>query len=178
MTGLHQDHVNLARILRLGERELAALERGDSTDLDLLEDIMRYVTGYPDAHHHPTEDVVFERLKRRVPETAAEIDAIVAEHEEIIAKGRSFLDALEAAQDDAMMRRDELVRRGNGYFAALRRHMDTEEGRLFPSAARNLTPADWRAIEGRVEAAPDPLFGPQFDERFRHLRERIEAHGA
>ena len=81
MKDLHEHHINIALVLRLGAAELDALEQGESTDYSLLEDIMAYVTGYSDTHHHPTEDVVFASLKLRAPEQAAEIEAILAEHE-------------------------------------------------------------------------------------------------
>jgi hemerythrin-like domain-containing protein len=176
MKDLHEHHINIALVLRLGAAELDALEQGESTDYSLLEDIMAYVTGYSDTHHHPTEDVVFASLKLRAPEQAAEIEAILAEHEELIAKGKAFRDGLEAAQEDAMVRRDQLVGAGREYFSKLQHHMSIEEGLLFPLARRMLGPEDWAGIEHGIVAHADPLFAEAHDETFRRLWQRIHAH--
>jgi hemerythrin-like domain-containing protein len=176
MKDLHEHHVNVALVLRLGNAELDALEQGSSADYTLLEDIMSYVTGFSDTHHHPTEDIVFARVVERAPESAGEIEPILAEHDALIEKGRLFYERLEAVREDAMVRRDELVAAGREYFSQLHKHMSAEETRLFPLAMRTLAPEDWGGIEQRIVARADPLFGASRDESFRRLWQRIEAH--
>lgn len=176
VVALHADHVNFARIAALAEHALDELEAGRSTDLSLLEDIMRYVTGYPDTHHHPTEDIVFEHLSKRAPEMQPDLDAILAEHEAIIDAGRRFLDAIEAAEEDAMVQRVDLIELGREYLAKLKRHMDIEEARLFPAARTSLTDADWASVHEQVDQRSDPLFGPSRDEEYRRLWRMIELH--
>lgn len=176
MASLHDDHVNVAQIAELAREELRRVEAGEAADFSLLEDIMCYVTGYPDTHHHPTEDIVFERLKERSPDAAGEVDALLAEHEELITRGRRFLDAIRAAEDEAFVLRKDLLQRGRDYLALLERHMNTEEGRLFPRATRDLTEEDWEHLSERIEQRPDPLFGPAIDEDYRRLWRRIQAH--
>lgn len=178
MKDLHAHHANVALVLRLGNAELDALEQGSSADYSLLEDIMSYVTGYSDTYHHPTEDIVFGRVIERAPESAAEIEAVLAEHDELIEKGKRFYEQLEAASEDAMVRRDALVNAGREYFSQLHEHMSAEEARLFPLAMRTLAAEDWAGIEQRIVAQADPLFGASRDEAFRRLWQRIEAHEA
>jgi len=173
---LRRDHANISRVMRVAARELDALEAGESADYGLLEEIMRYLTGYSDAHHHPTEDILFAELGVRSPAARAEVDAITAEHDTLIVRGREFLEAVEAVEDEVMVRRDALVRSGRDYFAALGRHMGIEEARLFPLATQELSPEAWEALGERIERAPDPLFGPALDEEYRRLWQRIEAH--
>ena len=81
---LHEDHKNIARVLALLNHELETLADAHSPDYELVEDIMRYVTGYPDTQHHPTEDIVFQRLEERAPETTADIAATLAEHHRLV----------------------------------------------------------------------------------------------
>ena len=171
---LHADHVNVALIADMARNELRRLERGETADYSLLEDVMCYVTGYPDTHHHPTEDVVFEKLKERTPEMAAEVDAILAEHADLIATGKRFLQAIRAVTGEAFVLRDDLIARGYAYLSMLERHMDTEEGRLFPAARTALTAPDWVELDKRIEHRRDPLFGC-LDEDYRRLWRRIQA---
>jgi hemerythrin-like domain-containing protein len=178
LNDLHDDHKNIARVLALLEHELAELADIHTPDYELLEDIMRYVTGYPDTHHHPTEDIVFRHLQSRAPETASDVDALLAEHHRLVDGGTAFLKAIQSVEHEAMMPRTRLLSLGRAYADLLRQHMDTEEGRLFPQARDRLTAADWEAINAEVKAQPDPLFGPALKTEFRRLLQRITAHAA
>ncbi len=173
---LHEDHKNIARVLALLNHELETLADAHSPDYELVEDIMRYVTGYPDTQHHPTEDIVFQHLEERAPETAADIAATLAEHHRLVEAGTRFLKAIEAVEHEAMMQRAELLALGRAYAELLEAHMDAEEGNLFPKALANLTEADWEAIAAEAQARPDPLFGPALEAEFRNLLQRINDH--
>ena len=176
IASLHEDHINVAQVASLAREELRRLAAGQAADYALLEDIMCYVTGYPDTHHHPTEDVVFGRLKERSPGVTEEVDSLLGEHVELIALGRRFLEAVRAAAEETFVLREDLLGRGRDYLALLERHMDIEEGRLFPRAARDLNDEDWAWLKERIEQRRDPLFGPALDEDYRRLWRRIQAH--
>ena len=178
LNGLHDDHHSIARVLRQLNHELETLAEENSPDYELLEDIMRYVTGYPDTHHHPTEDIVFRYLRDRAPDTAPYIDAITNDHQQLLVSGRRFLEAIDAVEHEALVQRDELLARGREYAEMVKRHMETEEGYLFPQAGEKLTDADWDAINSEVEAQTDPLFGPARSAEFQRLWQRITDHTA
>ena len=173
---LRRDHANVGIVLRLLAQGLDRIEAGESADYDLLHDVMRYITGYSDLHHHPAEDVLYEALARASPEAAAELAAIVTEHEKLIEKGRSLLETIIAIEEEAMVRRDDFLRVGRDYVHTLGRHMGIEESRLFPLADESLSQDDLADVTERLERLPDPLFGPALDEEFRQLWKWIEAH--
>ena len=173
---LHRDHINMARLAGLIDAELAHLARGVPADLELLEDIMVYVTAYPDACHHPTEDVVFAQLSQRWPQIRDDIEAILAEHRELIDAGAAFLGLIRSVEEEALVERSQLLETGAAYLGRLRAHMDAEESGLFRLAAEHLGPADWKAIEAGVEAIDDPLFGSAVATDHRRLWQRINAH--
>lgn len=173
---LHQDHLNMSRIAGLIETELDKIEADGQPDYGLLEDIMVYVTGYPDTCHHPTEDVVFEALKRVAPEAAADVDALSAEHRTLIGAGRAFLEAIRAVEEEALVARTDFHAKGLRYLETLVGHMNKEESGLFRLAADRLEREDWAAIEAQVRSRSDPLFGASVQKDFRRLRQRISAH--
>ncbi|WP_428103226.1 hemerythrin domain-containing protein [Candidatus Rariloculus sp.] len=173
---LHQDHVNAAQVLKIAERTLGSVEAGEDADFSLLEDAMRYITGYSDTHHHPVEDIVFRQLRKRSPQMAAEIDAIAAEHDSIIMKGKRFLDSVAAVEEGALVPRSALVNRGREYLSTLSKHMDLEESTLFPAAATMLDESDWESVSKRIDCRPDPLFGTSLDEDYRRLWKLIQLH--
>ena len=174
MQGLYQDHANLAEITNIARQELEALEAGEHAEYSLLEDIMRYVTGYPDTHHHPTEDVVFAQLKTRVPGAATDVDRMLTEHSTLLAKSHLFLEAIQAVEEGTIMRRNEFVHLGQDYFDFLAEHMRVEESRLFPVAEEQLTDADWTEVDQRVQQITDPVFGETVDEDYQRLWQRIQ----
>ncbi len=176
VASLHDDHANFAQVASLAREELRLLEAGETVDYSLLEDVMCYVTGYPDTYHHPTEDLVFERLKQRAPNVAEDVDSILAEHEELNDRGQRFLEAIRAVAEEAFVLREDLLHRGHDYLSMLERHMSTEEDHLFPQARKELTDEDWEHLGERIEQRPDPLFGPALDEDYRRLWQRIQAH--
>ena len=118
----------------------------------------------------------FEKLKERTPEMADEVEAILAEHADLIAAGKRFLEAILAVTGEAFVLRDDLIARGYAYLSMLERHMDKEEGRLFPAARAALTAPDWVELEKRIEQRQDPLFGSSLDDDYRRLWRRIQAH--
>jgi hemerythrin-like domain-containing protein len=63
LTELRQDHRNMAVLLNLLQEEALRLEQHDRPDYELLLDIMRYMTVYSDAIHHPKEDLVYAGLR-------------------------------------------------------------------------------------------------------------------
>jgi hemerythrin-like domain-containing protein len=173
---LHQDHINIARVAALIETMLLDVETGLQADYGLLEEIMTYVTGYPDVYPHPAEDFVFDRLKQTTPEAAAEVDAWLGEHVDLIASGRIFLDIVRAVEEESVVERADFLARGRKYLAKLRAHMSKEEAGLFRLAAERLGSEDWVVIQDRIEATEDPLFGPTVAADFRRLWQRITAH--
>ena len=69
---LREDHRNMAVILDLLEGVVQQASAGKDPDFELVGEIMRYMTVYPDAVHHPKEDVIYDRLREERPD----IDAI------------------------------------------------------------------------------------------------------
>ena len=74
---LERDHANIEKVLVLLESEILAIEVGKTPDYPLLQDIMCYMTQYPDRFHHPKEDLVFAQLLKREPGAHADIDALL-----------------------------------------------------------------------------------------------------
>ena len=58
---LHGAHADLARLLALLERQLALFTAGDAADCDVIGAILRDCLEYPDAVHHPKEDLIYTK---------------------------------------------------------------------------------------------------------------------
>ena len=100
-------------------------------------------------HHHTTEDdLLWPVLLERVPEELAPIvrlmesqhervEALLAEINDVLPRFRTTADAAD---------RDRLAELFDTLYVHLAEHLDAEEERLLPIAARNVSQAEWDAI--------------------------------
>lgn len=174
MRALRLDHENFTRLLDLLDIQLDAVVHGDRTvDYDLMQDIMRYMTHYPDRFHHPKEDLVFTRLVARDASVRPVVDELMREHKVLAVKGTKFREVLRTVIDGGLVRRETIESRGRDYVASLRVHAHTEESQVFPAAESQLLEEDWAAIHDEIEHMDDPLFGRVVAEDYRSLYEFV-----
>ncbi len=170
---LHDDHVNMSKLIDLLEQELAAFKEGDAVDIALLQDLMDYMSHYPDGVHHPREDLIARRLAERDPVAASNADSLMAEHGELDDLARRVYAAVNEIALDAELDRDGIVHLVADYVDRLRNHMNREEVTFFPLAERTLLAADWEDLKGSFGDARDPMFGPDMQEKYRSLRDSL-----
>ncbi len=166
---LHRDHAQLNRLLRLLTAQLERFCCGDEPEFDLLIDLLDYMGNYADCVHHPAEDRLFEALKQRTDEGRAAVDELMEQHRQLAVLTREFRQALEAITQDAVIRRDEVEQKGRDYLALQRRHMQLEEGEVFPLLKRELEGQGLDAVAQHLLAVQDPLQDGRVQERYQSL---------
>ena len=177
---LREDHRNVSDLLGLLAREIDVVDDAGGGDFELMRDIMVYMTRYPDHTHHPKEDLMFERMRKRgiAPDTEATIGKLLREHTALAEKGSTFRDMLVGVVDGTLVEREALVATGRDYTDFLRYHARLEEETVFIEALELLDDTDWSAIESAFEAQIDPIFGPvvqhDFQSLYEHIRDRAE----
>ncbi len=169
IAALDRDHANVAKLLELLESEILAIEVGKTPDYPLLQDIMRYMTRYPDRFHHPKEDLLFAQVLKREPGARADVEGLLEEHISIGLAGRKFRRLLRTSGVDSVDVREQLATSGFAYIRALREHMSKEERKLFALAKVIFTKEDWQVIDEEVDAIEDPLFGTMIADAYQRL---------
>ena len=169
IAALDRDHANVAKLLELLESEILAIEVGKTPDYPLLQDIMRYMTQYPDRFHHPKEDLIFAQLLRCEPRARADVEDLLEEHISIGLAGQEFDRLLHTSVVDSVDVREQLGTAGFAYIRALREHMLKEETKLFALAKAIFTKEDWQVIDEEVDAVEDPLFGAMVADAYQRL---------
>jgi len=171
---LAAEHRHMSALTRLLEVRSARKQKLKQSDYFLLRDVVAYLHDYPDQVHHPTEDVLFERLARLRPDLRDEVKALQSQHRELAEQGGSLLAQLEQAADGVSPRSEKALRANiRDFVSSQNSHMQRESRQLFPAALANLRPADWQVIARRVSLHEDPLFGPQVHPRHRTLFEYL-----
>ncbi len=172
---LRQEHTHMGRLLGALERQLQVFDRGGTPDYDIVQGVIDYCLDYPDLYHHPKEDLVLVRLRERDPAAAEEVGNLEALHEALGAMTRRFAEAMDNVVHEAEVSRDAVADLAREFLEVYRQHIAMEETIFFPAALAALTEADWEAIETKLGARMDPLFGDAPDTRFARLREDILA---
>jgi hemerythrin-like domain-containing protein len=151
---------------------LDGLESAGIGDWYLMQDIVRYLHEYSDTVHHPTEDLMFEKLVQRNPDRKEDVARLRREHVMLEKNTSQLVRVLETGTKRRTEEDAKKVRDGaRGYIRRLRKHMQFEQDELFPSATRCLTSKDWHDIELSLEIAEDPLFGDRVQREYRVLYE-------
>ena len=173
LTQWHLDHLNFGILLNLLEEQLAQFHEGRTPNYDMILDIMYYMTHYSDAFHHPKEDLAFAFIRKRAPESGAEIDKLIRQHAELKQAGAALMRDLDDIVNGSTLLRERVETATKTYLTIFRRHMRLEETKILPLAADVLFPSDWLSIDEAVSRINDPVFGAHPEERYRNLRDQI-----
>ncbi len=106
---LREDHRNMATLLDLLERETSRLRDGDEPDFELLLDVMRYMTVYSDAIHHPKEDLIYARMRASSDALSAELASIEEDHSEIAELGQTLRADIAAVVSGTAVKRAQVL---------------------------------------------------------------------
>lgn len=169
---LGDEHRYLGLLLDTLEEQLSATDLTTAGDFFLIQDIVHYMHEYTDAVHHPTEDLMFDKLVQRNPDRARDVAHLRKDHSAMHKETARIQKLLNAAAQRKTPEAAEAVRATTDtYIGRLRQHIQFEETELFPAAIQCLANRDWHAIEMSLEAKQDPLFGPTVQRDYRVLYE-------
>lgn len=174
---LSNDHRNVALMMKLLDQQLDKVHDMENADFELMHDVMLYMTHYPDRHHHPMEEHMFDRMGDAEAPVAEAITALRREHTALLEKGAAFRDELRLVVDGSMVEREAIEAMGRDYVAFMRHHMTREDEDVFPAAERMLGDDDWAAVRAALDNLEDPVFGPIVDEQYHTLLDHIRQHG-
>ena len=173
MKDLREDHRNMSIILNLLEDAVEQASKGDDPDFELVDEIMRYMTVYPDAVHHPKEDVVYGQLRDRRPDLADGLEDVPGDHRDIATLGSALRDEVEAINAGAAVRRDKFIDDASHYVTRLRKHMFWEESDLFERVDKMLDDDPQEVDVDALEHIKDPVFELEVEAGFRRLLDTL-----
>jgi hemerythrin-like domain-containing protein len=168
------DHRNMAQLLDVLQSEMEDYRQSRHVDFAILSMLLDYILNFPELRHHPRENVIFERVKRRDVDASKTIEDILLEHKDLAALARKLSAAIHNLRLEVEMPRtwfEDLVKT---YIRRNREHMVKEEEKFFPLALKILSASDWQEFDTQGAAErPDPLFGGKVDAEYQMLHDRI-----
>ena len=176
LSELREDHRNMALVLNVLETTIETAAIGADPDFELVNEIMHYMTVYPDAVHHRKEDLVYAELKRQRPDLADDLDDVPKDHAQIALLGGKLRDDVEAIVAGAAVRREQFIVDALQYVGRLRKHMNWEEADLF-SRIDTMIGEDPHAVDvGDFLHIKDPVFELEVEAGFRRLISSLETN--
>jgi nucleotide-binding universal stress UspA family protein/hemerythrin-like domain-containing protein len=173
---IRDEHRSLAAVLHGFEYLVRqARESGMPPSFPLLRAMLHYVKAFPEALHHPKEEVyLFRKLRERTHELDTTLDVLERQH----ADNHALVVELEAA----IANYEAEPTRGFPRFAATVEcfaasqieHMVLETKVILPAACRHLTDDDWAALAAAFAGNDDPRLTVADDEAFKELFARIQ----
>ena len=173
---LREDHRNMTLLLNILERESNRIYAGDEPDYELLQDIMQYMTVYPDAVHHPKEDRIYAELKAVRPDLSTGFERITMDHRHIADLSIKLRDDISAINAGSPIKRNSVVTDALRYVNTLRGHMQWEELDLFRRLDEMIRDGHVTLDAANFHYIADPVFGPAIAEDFSRLVASIRAH--
>lgn len=171
---LHQDHINLEKLLNLLEDNIGQVKAGAAPNFLLASEIAEYIENYVKQYHHPREDRLFVFFRGRLSELDAVMGQCEQEHFALERKGRSLVSIVEGAMHDAVVPMHELVSRIESFVRDERAHLNLEEGKVFPTIAKVATEDDWARLERLLPRESDPLFSALQADRYAALLQELQ----
>lgn len=175
MKDLREDHRNMAIVLDLLDGVIEHIRAEDDSDLELLSEVMHYMTVYPDAVHHPKEDLVYEQLQHNRPDLAEGLEDVPGDHADIADLGTRLRNDIDSIESGTAIKREKLVEDAMNYVTRLRNHMAWEENDLFKRIDRMIESKAHPIDLTHFRELHDPVFGESAAAGFNRLMESLQA---
>lgn len=171
---LRKEHADFAKLLDVLDRQLAVFAAGERPDYDLVRKVIDYFLDYPDAVHHPKEDLIYRQIIGRDGPLAKTVGDLEHEHDRLASKTRDLAEILSEILAEELIDRTRVRDMTEDFVRSYRHHMRREEEQVFPAAEEFLSPEDWAGIDAHAKDRTDPLFGTRVAEHYQSLRDDIE----
>ncbi len=156
---LHQDHINLNKILAILRLKVEKLRAGNHPDFSLMADVIDYISNYADAYHHRREDTLYKHFHGRSVELDQLLMGCEEEHLQMKASSTHLAETIDGILHDAVIPMDEFTDQLEAYLDQQDAHLNREEGSLFPMIQGVANDQDWEQLKTELPKSDDPLFG-------------------
>lgn len=170
-----EEHQALSAMLQSLSLLLQQAHRDNSQpDFGVVRAMLLYLDEFPERLHHRKEsELLFPRLRRRVPELAAVIDRLDREHGQGEHAIRELGHLLLAWEVLGATRRAAFEAAAQRYITGYLKHIELEEHEVLPAARQHLGTEDWSELDEAFAANRDPLTGHEAEEGYRPLFRKI-----
>ena len=151
------------------------LDNGEEVDAEFFSDAVDFLQNFADRCHHTKEEkLLFEKMMERgVSGEVGPIAVMMREHQD----GRAHVRKLAGMTKDGLeeSRRRAISKTSRAYIDLLTKHIQKEDGVLYPLADQVLDENDQQELEKGFEDVEEKVMGPGVHEKYHHMIEEWEA---
>ncbi|SIS59180.1 hemerythrin domain-containing protein [Neptunomonas antarctica] len=166
---LHQDHVNLNKLLEILDKKVIKLKAGSRPNFNLMADVVGYIAKYAEGYHHPREDKMYAFFKGRSNELDDVMSQCEDQHRVLKGSTQTLLNTIDGILHDAVVPMNDLIEQLAAFVINEKVHINFEETEIFPVLDHVATNADWEKVEKELPVESDPLFGEKQAEEYKAL---------
>jgi hemerythrin-like domain-containing protein len=168
---IHNDHINMNRLLKLLRKKIELLNKDEKIDYHLTKSIITYLRTYSDKYHHPLEDFIYDYYVKHYDQSAEVGTRLPEEHKHLKKVTIELDELLNMILLDAIVPKEQCIEKLQYFVDLQSAHMAYEEQELLPLIENSLTPDDWLNIEQqwRHNGYRDPLFGKNIADQYQKL---------
>ncbi len=168
---LYTDHYHLQRLLSCLSYEIGCYDYDSkrSADLDIILSALDYIQTYPDKWHHPTEDIIFDRLLEKDVQESDLIEQLKDEHQQIMQETKKICELFNSVAEDCIVSAEELLTGARHFITLQRQHLEKENEFIYPLMDTVFSEKEWNEIEKEIKLQSDPLFNNPSKKEYDHL---------
>lgn len=177
LKGLREDHARFSRVLSMIGRDARRLVDEPESVLPVFEEAVDYIVNFQNIHHHPREEIMFEKLAERAPSLRPTAKKLAGEHGAVGRVGDSIQGMLGRASSELTSQesRKRLAQKLERFAREMRMHIRQEEELLYARVWDELEPSDWEDLAN--SAAPTDPLGKSQSQRYPLLTEYVSGGG-
>lgn len=171
---IEDEHRSLAAVLHTAKQLLDESEAdGSQPDFGVLDLVVFYIKKFPEAQHHPKEDLyLFDCLRKRTHEVD-EVLALLQQHHVDCTLLNELTQALAAYKGGQADARSRFALALDAFCKAEFQHMTVEERTILPVARKHLERADWIQIAAAFSENNTPGPDNVTDSLFKGIFSRL-----
>jgi len=143
-------HGALRDTLAAGSTRVLGVAPDDDERRELICSYYEDILWFLHVHHDGEEELVFPKVRERAPSAAAVLDAMLAQHREVVELLSASEGALAAWRSGDGAAQERLADDLRALSEALEPHLRDEETELLPFCAQTLTAEEWGALPGHA----------------------------
>lgn len=154
---LTKEHDSIKIMLQIMEKVCARLEEGDDVNPEHLRQIVAFIQGFADKHHHgKEEDLLFpEMITVGIPKEGGPIGCMLEEHGIGRQCVRGMDEALLAIESDKNNVTVKFIKSARKYVELLTEHIHKEDNILYPMANAHLSEDQQQRLQDQFTAIED-----------------------
>ena len=171
---LMSEHRVIERILGILTNASNRLEKGQEVDPELYVGAVDFLKNFADKCHHSKEEKLLfvKMMERGVSGEVGPIAVMMREHQD----GRAHVKNLDKLSKEKMSKstKQGLIKASRAYVDLLSRHIQKEDGVLYPLANRLLSEEDQKELERGFDEVEEKVMGPGVHEKYHHMLQELE----